>query len=437
MMKFATLLLFLSFGYHPIAGSFIRQGSNKGSNKNQREALEFFDLTPTTAPKTDLRLPTTSSLVITLSPTARPSIRPSEGPSHSPSYSSNPSVAPTFEPSSIPSYFPSESPSAKPSPLPSQSATIKPSDTPSDIPSDVPSDIRSNAPSNAPSNALSVFPSDEVSMSPTKQPTTSPTELPTFAPTKEPTAKPFYSLIEAGNDGNPGAAFPLGRCEGDCDNNGDCEGDLICFQRNENDEVPGCRGDADAAMDYCTDKAYGGGVYNFQLRLYWKSGYNWQESDEETWWCMECAKCDSHTLEDGVDADCVVAGSSGSSCREEHNLWIRKCKDDRRDFKFNIITNPGSGDQVRVAGTNLCLSTVNNKYLELKSCNEASSRQLFAPIENLSKFLLRPYNQRNWTDNVAKCVSQLHHPKDKEVLGLHHCERARNDQTMYWEEYYR
>eukprot|EP00980_Cylindrotheca_fusiformis_P022694 scaffold9591_cov144-Cylindrotheca_fusiformis.AAC.1 len=46
---------------------------------------------------------------------------------------------------------------------------------------------------------------------------------------------------------------PLGRCEGDCDFNTDCEDGLICFQRIGNEEVPGCFGGADDSSntDYC------------------------------------------------------------------------------------------------------------------------------------------------------------------------------------------
>lgn len=28
----------------------------------------------------------------------------------------------------------------------------------------------------------------------------------------------------------------------------------------------------------------------FRLKLFWKNGYFWQESREETWWCMACGK---------------------------------------------------------------------------------------------------------------------------------------------------
>lgn len=40
---------------------------------------------------------------------------------------------------------------------------------------------------------------------------------------------------------------------GDCDNNFDCENNLICFQRNENEPIPGCIGGANdgSRTDYC------------------------------------------------------------------------------------------------------------------------------------------------------------------------------------------
>ena len=47
------------------------------------------------------------------------------------------------------------------------------------------------------------------------------------------------------------------KCEGDCDEDSDCEGDLICFHRDKNEfkNVPGCQGaDKDGSRtDYCVD----------------------------------------------------------------------------------------------------------------------------------------------------------------------------------------
>jgi len=46
-------------------------------------------------------------------------------------------------------------------------------------------------------------------------------------------------------------AFPLGECEGDCDNDNECEGSLVCMKRNGGEIVPGCSGIDKAHWDYC------------------------------------------------------------------------------------------------------------------------------------------------------------------------------------------
>ena len=55
------------------------------------------------------------------------------------------------------------------------------------------------------------------------------------------------TLRYMGNDGIPAAQFPLGKCHGDCDSDNDCGGDLLCFQRDGTEAVPGCEGDGEAA----------------------------------------------------------------------------------------------------------------------------------------------------------------------------------------------
>ena len=44
---------------------------------------------------------------------------------------------------------------------------------------------------------------------------------------------------------------PLTECEGDCDNDNQCEGDLKCFQRSGFEAVPGCSGQGLSGKDYC------------------------------------------------------------------------------------------------------------------------------------------------------------------------------------------
>lgn len=58
-------------------------------------------------------------------------------------------------------------------------------------------------------------------------------------------------LSVVGNNGNPETVFPLGECEGDCDNDEECDDGLYCMQRSPGDYVPGCRGSIFVEADYC------------------------------------------------------------------------------------------------------------------------------------------------------------------------------------------
>lgn len=150
---------------------------------------------------------------------------------------------------------------------------------------------------------------------------------------------------------------------------------------------------------------------------------------------MECAECDDYSTGDGPDVGCEVAGTSSSDCRDGDMVWLRDCRTRSRLFEWNVIKNDKSGDMIRADGTDLCFSTVNDRYLEMKECNPKDSKQLWASVDSLSQFELRPYYQRNWARRDAWCLSQRHHPKDKEMVGLHRCSTAHGDETGYWGEY--
>ena len=63
-------------------------------------------------------------------------------------------------------------------------------------------------------------------------------------------------LVEVGV--NPPCA--LHKCQGDCDSDADCKGELICFKRNGGDgDPPGCEREAQPTeqneeFDYCIEK---------------------------------------------------------------------------------------------------------------------------------------------------------------------------------------
>ena len=75
------------------------------------------------------------------------------------------------------------------------------------------------------------------------------------SPTPPPPRALAASLKYVGNDWDPIDKFPLNECEGDCDEDKDCAGDLICFERKSNEykSVPGCLGgETDSSgTDYC------------------------------------------------------------------------------------------------------------------------------------------------------------------------------------------
>lgn len=58
--------------------------------------------------------------------------------------------------------------------------------------------------------------------------------------------------------GSSFSRYPLDQCQGDCDVDAHCRGNLVCFQRNGSESVPGCIGGENdrTPTDYCTDPKY-------------------------------------------------------------------------------------------------------------------------------------------------------------------------------------
>lgn len=49
---------------------------------------------------------------------------------------------------------------------------------------------------------------------------------------------------------------PSSLCEGDCDTDNECDGELVCYQREEDvTTVPGCSGSPTDDWDYCIESA--------------------------------------------------------------------------------------------------------------------------------------------------------------------------------------
>ena len=65
--------------------------------------------------------------------------------------------------------------------------------------------------------------------------------------------RPANYLWVTGNNGIPASAFPMGACDGDCDDDDDCTLGLLCLQRLGDEVVPGCDGPGVSGQDYCYD----------------------------------------------------------------------------------------------------------------------------------------------------------------------------------------
>ena len=130
-----------------------------------------------------------------------------------------------------PTMQPSKSPTGAP-------ITPPPSNSPTAVPTPEPTAAVTSSPTPEPTAAVTASPTPE----PTAAVTASPTPEPTAAVTASPTAQPTEAVTTPTQPPSPlplqlvftesGAPLnPLLECQGDCDDDTHCEGDLVCFQR--------------------------------------------------------------------------------------------------------------------------------------------------------------------------------------------------------------
>ena len=106
---------------------------------------------------------------------------------------------------------------------------------------------RSREPTNNPTNPTTREPTNE----PTRSPVPTSSLRPSATPTSSlvPSVTPVKEVVLVG-----WTASGLRECEGDCDKDDDCQGDLVCFQRNLNTDVSvGCSGyeNVPKSLDVC------------------------------------------------------------------------------------------------------------------------------------------------------------------------------------------
>lgn len=158
--------------------------------------------------------------------------------------------------------------------------------------------------------------------------------------------------------------------------------------------------------------------------MHWEDDYFWQEEERERQWCMACAKCDELNFSEQSrdEYDCRSA-----DCETDDQLWVRKC-DDGHGAEFRAETHP-DGNMLRVSETNVCMTRTGNRFISLQPCDEDNERQKWQNFGEDLPFALSPV----YSDYSDHCISQHHHPKSYEILGLKECDEALDSDTGLWD----
>ncbi|GKY96987.1 hypothetical protein MPSEU_000657600 [Mayamaea pseudoterrestris] len=231
-----------------------------------------------------------------------------------------------------------------------------------------------------------------------------------------------------GNNKNPSSAFPLGKCQGDCDSDDDCQPGLVCYQRVARESVPGCSGGTSdsTANDYCIDPFEQQSIppqntdhenhsgKTFALKIYWQQGYMWQEESFERKWCVRC---------------------NGDRCSAGRRVYITNCDIDSAvtEWELNYVTS--SNFQIKVSNSNLCLTVPDDETepIIIDDCNTNNERQLYRAQNGTAAWGSHFEINAVWDKNT--CVSITHHPKYSETLYLYNCLNTRKWTTGAWNFY--
>eukprot|EP00980_Cylindrotheca_fusiformis_P015006 scaffold4127_cov126-Cylindrotheca_fusiformis.AAC.2 len=262
---------------------------------------------------------------------------------------------------------------------------------------------------------------------PENAPNPPPTSPPAPAPAPPPTSPSRLPLKIT-------QSFPLGRCEGDCDKDADCQSGLKCFQRDAGDSVPACSGGSrdGSRTDYCIPKNNTPtpapdpkNKSAFRLKLYWQEGYYWQEETFERKWCMRCSN----------NFDCSVGeplflGDCGRWSKSAYFEFVYL--DDNKVVQIQVVSLSSYNDD---DSTKMCLERGEDRKVTLQVCrNDSSNNEGQRWTASRGSFTMTG-DRFEISDDNGYCLTSHHHPKYGEQLELYPCKEPRHDTTNYWNVY--
>jgi hypothetical protein len=166
--------------------------------------------------------------------------------------------------------------------------------------------------------------------------------------------------------------------------------------------------------------------FAFNLMMHWEREYFWQEEYTERAWCMECVKCEELSGAEG-NSGCRDSNSNSFDCASEDQLWLQDCGGPAKGTAVFTIVRYDSSDQIRVQGSDLCLTLVHPRFINLQPCDEADMLQRWRGFDRNQSFDLRPAQDNNG------CLSQSHQPRAGEIIFNGGCVLAYKWNTAFWD----
>jgi len=139
------------------------------------------------------------------------------------------------------------------------------------------------------------------------------------------------------------------------------------------------------------------------------TGFYWQEESVERRWCMKC---------DG-------------KCGRGQDMVIVDCSSDPTPLEFIYR---GVEAQIQVHDTDLCFEVnTGANSISLQSCSSTDRNQRFVAYRgdftSGRQFEISPRAKLGW------CLTQRHHPKNRERVHIEPCPTARKSNTSFWQKY--
>ena len=166
-----------------------------------------------------------------------------------------------------------------------------------------------------------------------------------------------------------------------------------------------------------------GGSPVSRIKLYWQTGYMWQDRHWEERFCLQCRNWRDALVE---------------TCKVGDKIEIEKCG---RSIRQKFVRVEGDKTIRPAMSPGLCISHQNHAddiYLDTLSINycDGSKQQRFyivgTPWQKKGKFEIRTSLTSN---KQPTCLTNPHHPRRKENIIPQRCDRARIHETSSWTLY--